>query len=72
MIWNEFVFALVLTSSPASRTLPLGIWEFQGQYAANIPMIMAFLTLTSLPLIIVYLFAQEKIEKGMIAGALKK
>ena len=71
VIWNEFVFVLVLTSSPANRTLPLGIWEFQGQHAANIPMIMGFLTLTSLPLIIVYLFAQEKIEKGMIAGALK-
>lgn len=72
IIWNEFVFVLVLTSSPASRTLPLGIWEFQGKYSANIPMIMAFLTLSSLPLIIAYLFAQEKIEKGMIAGALKK
>lgn len=72
IIWNEFVFALVLTTSRANRTLPLGIWDYQGVYAANIPMIMAFLTLTSLPLIIVYLFAQEKIEKGMIAGALKK
>ncbi|OPZ84586.1 MAG: L-arabinose transport system permease protein AraQ [Firmicutes bacterium ADurb.Bin419] len=72
MIWNEFVFVLVLISSPANRTLPLGIWEFQTRYQADIPKIMAFLTLASLPLIIVYLFASEKIEKGMVAGALKQ
>src|SRR5215475_9640717 len=40
-LWNGFVFAYVLTSSPARRTLPLAIWDYQGQYTANIPLIMA-------------------------------
>ena len=69
--WNEFVFAFVLTSSPARRTLPLGIWEFQGQYGANVPVIMAALSLASLPLVLVYLVAQERVTSGMMAGAVK-
>ncbi|SKA02275.1 carbohydrate ABC transporter permease [Consotaella salsifontis] len=71
MLWNEFIFAYVLTSSPQNRTLPLAIWDFQGQYSANIPAILAVVTLTSLPLIIVYAIGQERIVNGMMAGSLK-
>ena len=45
-LWNEFIFAYVLTSNPANRTLPLAIWDFQGQYASNIPAILSVVTLT--------------------------
>lgn len=71
MLWNEFVFAFVLTSSRANRTLPLAIWDFQGQYGANVPVIMAVLSLTALPLILVYILAQERITRGIMAGAVK-
>ena len=70
-LWNEFIFAYVLTSNPANRTLPLAIWDFQGQYASNIPAILSVVTLTSLPLIVAYAFGQERIVKGMMAGSLK-
>ncbi|WP_034389009.1 carbohydrate ABC transporter permease [Deinococcus sp. YIM 77859] len=70
-MWNEFIFAYVLTSSPQSRTLPLAIWDFQGQYSANIPAILAVVTLTSLPLIAAYIFGQERIIQGMMAGSVK-
>ncbi|WAM33578.1 carbohydrate ABC transporter permease [Caldicellulosiruptor morganii] len=70
-LWNEFVFALVLTSSPTRRTLPLGIWDFQARYGSDIPAIMAFLTLSLLPMLIAYIFGQDKIIKGMMAGAVK-
>jgi len=70
-LWNEFIFAYVLTSNPANRTLPLAVWDFQGQYASNIPAILSVVTLTSLPLIVAYAFGQERIVKGMMAGALK-
>ncbi len=70
-MWNEFSFALVLTQSKGSRTLPLSIWEFQGQYNANIPMIMAVLTLCALPMILAFAIGQEKLIKGMMAGAVK-
>jgi raffinose/stachyose/melibiose transport system permease protein len=70
-MWNEFIFAYVLTSSTSNRTLPLALWDFQGQYASNIPAMLAVVTLTSLPLILAYAFGQERIVKGMMAGSLK-
>jgi raffinose/stachyose/melibiose transport system permease protein len=70
-LWNEFVFAYVLTSSPARRTLPLAIWDYQGQYSANIPLIMALLSLSALPLVLIYIVAQERVTGGMMAGAIK-
>ena len=70
-IWNEFVFALVLTNSDGNATLPLGLRQFYGQFSVNVPGIMAALTLGSLPLLLIYLLAQEKIVKGIAAGSVK-
>ncbi|RQR27581.1 carbohydrate ABC transporter permease [Burkholderia sp. Bp9142] len=70
-LWNEFIFAYVLTSTPTHRTLPLALWDFQGEYASNIPAMLCVVTLTSLPLIVAYAFGQERIIRGMMAGSLK-
>ena len=69
VIWNEFVFAMTL--SMESPTLPLAIWNYKGQYSTNIPLIMALLTLSALPIILFYVIGQEKLIKGMMAGAIK-
>ncbi len=70
-MWNEFIFAYTLTQSAGNQTLPLAVWAFQGQYSMNTPMIMSVLTLTVLPMIILFIFAQDKLIKGMTAGAVK-
>ena len=70
-MWNEFSFANTLTQSAQNRTLPLAIWEFQGQYSMNTPMIMAVLTLTLLPMVIMFIVFQDKLVKGMTAGTVK-
>lgn len=70
-LWNEFVFAYVLTSSSDKRTLPLAIWDFQGQYASNVPALLASLTLSALPLMLTYFIFQEKLVSGVMAGAVK-
>ncbi len=70
-MWNEFSFAYTLTQSSENRTLPLAIWDFQGQYSMNTPMIMAVLTLTLLPMIVMFIIFQDKLVKGMTAGAVK-
>lgn len=70
-IWNEFSFALVLTQSTKNRTLPLALWEYQGQYTMNIPMIMAVLTISMLPMLVAFAIGQDKLIKGMMAGAVK-
>lgn len=71
ILWNEFVFSFVLILNPDYRTLPLAIWEYQGEYAMNIPAVMAVLTLSALPLIMMFIVGQERVIKGMMAGALK-
>jgi len=70
-IWTEFVFALVLITSPSQMTLPLGVQKFYGEFTVNVPALMAALTLASLPILLVYFFAQEKIVKGLTGGAVK-
>ncbi|WP_085524605.1 carbohydrate ABC transporter permease [Tuberibacillus sp. Marseille-P3662] len=70
-LWNEFIFALVLTTSPENKTLPLGLQNFYSEFSINVPGIMAALTLASLPMILVYLFSQEKVVKGLSSGAVK-
>ncbi|WP_010271607.1 carbohydrate ABC transporter permease [Paenibacillus senegalensis] len=70
-IWTEFIFALVLITSPENMTLPLGMQKFYGEFSVNVPSLMAALTVTSLPVLLVYFFAQEKIVKGLTGGAVK-
>lgn len=70
-MWNEFSFAYTLTQTATNRTLPLAVWEFRGRYSMNTPMIMAVLVLTLLPMLILFIFAQDKLVKGMTAGAVK-
>ncbi|HCW54355.1 MAG TPA: carbohydrate ABC transporter permease [Clostridium sp.] len=70
-MWNEFSFVLVLTQSQPNRTLPLAIWEYQGQYTLNIPMIMTVLTISTIPMIIAFIIGQDKLIKGMMVGAVK-
>jgi raffinose/stachyose/melibiose transport system permease protein len=71
VIWNEFSFAMVLTQSPDNFTLPLSVWTYQGQYTMDVPLIMSLLVLASLPIILLYIFGQDKLVKGMMAGAVK-
>lgn len=70
-MWNEFIFALVLLSSQQHMTIPLGLMQFYGQYQINVPGIMAALTLASVPVVLVYLVAQERVIAGLVAGAVK-
>src|SRR5690554_5764988 len=71
MLWNEFVYALVLLSSPSKWILTLGLWNFRGEYGIHIPLVMAGLVLSVLSLIIAYVFFHEQIIKGMTAGSVK-
>ncbi len=71
ILWNEFVFSLVLINSPENRPLTLGLWDFQGQFSANIPAMLAALLLSTMPLLLFYAFSGEKLIKGMTAGAVK-
>ncbi|MBR1709166.1 MAG: carbohydrate ABC transporter permease [Clostridia bacterium] len=70
-MWNEFSFANTLTLSVSAKTLPLALSQFKGENSVNTPLILTVLTLSVLPMIILFLIFQEKLIKGMMAGAVK-
>jgi raffinose/stachyose/melibiose transport system permease protein len=69
--WNEFIYAMTLINTTTKRTVPLGIKEFYGIEMVNIPAVFAAILVASLPVIIFYMFAQEKVINGLSAGAVK-
>jgi raffinose/stachyose/melibiose transport system permease protein len=69
--WNDLLTPLVLLNTESLWTLPLGTMQFQGQYSSDLALTAAFVTLTALPAIIFYMFAERQIVSGLTAGALK-
>jgi raffinose/stachyose/melibiose transport system permease protein len=71
MYWNEFVFVKTLTQTSKAHTLPMALSNYKGEYSMNMPMILTVLALTVLPMIILFCILQDKLVKGMTAGAIK-
>ncbi|MCA9913681.1 MAG: carbohydrate ABC transporter permease [Anaerolineae bacterium] len=70
--WNEFFLPLgVLTGSPETWPLPLGLMQFQGQYGTDWAAVMTYITILMIPAIIFYLFTQRFIVTGLTGGELK-
>lgn len=69
--WNAYLLPLVLLNSDELYPLPLGIMAYQGEYSSEWNLILAFITLTVLPTILVFGLAQKHIVAGLTAGAVK-
>jgi len=69
--WNDLLVPLVVIDKDTLWTLPLGIMQFQGQYGQDLALVAAFVTLSAVPAIIFYIFAERQIVSGLTAGALK-
>ncbi len=69
--WNDLLVPLVLIDKETLWTLPLGTMQFQGQYGTDLALVAAFVTLSAVPAIIFYFFAERQIVSGLTAGALK-
>lgn len=69
--WNEFIMALLLTSSEASRTLQLGIRFFTSQFVTDYTAMYAAIVITIIPSIVVYFIFHNRIISGLTAGAVK-
>jgi trehalose/maltose transport system permease protein len=71
--WNEFLFALTLTSSNATRTVPVAIALLSGSTQYEVPwgIIMAASVMVTIPLIVLVLIFQRKIISGLTAGGVK-
>ncbi|MCC6397856.1 MAG: carbohydrate ABC transporter permease [Bacteroidetes bacterium] len=69
--WNEFFFALILTSSDSTRTVPVGIGLFVGEYTDIWNQMSAAAMLFSLPPLLVFLAMRKTFVKGLVAGSIK-
>jgi len=71
-IWNDYLLPLlILGSAGAVQTIPLAVTSFVGSYLKQWDLILTSTLLAMIPIIVLYLFAQKYIIKGMVEGAIK-
>lgn len=70
-LWNDYLLPSLILQSPKLRTLPLSVYNFFSTYSVNYSALMAGLVMTLLPILILYLFLQKYIIKGVARGAIK-
>ena len=71
-IWNDYLLPLLmLGSNGAVQTIPIAVTAFAGAYLKQWDLILTSTLIAMLPVIVLYLFAQRYIIKGMIEGAIK-
>jgi multiple sugar transport system permease protein/raffinose/stachyose/melibiose transport system permease protein len=71
ILWNEFLYAVVLLTDDDKRTLPLGIMHFMGSHQLDAGMIATGLMIAIGPVIVLYALFSETMIKGMTAGAVR-
>jgi multiple sugar transport system permease protein/raffinose/stachyose/melibiose transport system permease protein len=68
-VWNEYILALIIFDNRSFMPLQVALQSFQGEFVTNYPLLMAGLTITALPIILIYLLMQKYIIKGVTQGA---
>ena len=69
--WNAFLLPLVVLTEADTWTLPLGVTNYSTQYTADIARILAFTTLSIVPALVFYAFAERHLVRGLTSGAVK-
>jgi raffinose/stachyose/melibiose transport system permease protein len=69
--WNQFLLPLVILSDQANWTLPLGVSNFSTQYSSDTARILAYTSLSLVPALVFYLFAERQLVGGLTSGAVK-
>lgn len=69
--WNNFLLPLLVFSEPTWWTVPVGIQQFQGQYASDVARIFAYLVLAMAPALAFYAVAERQLIGGITIGATK-
>jgi raffinose/stachyose/melibiose transport system permease protein len=69
--WNAFLLPLVVFQGAEQWTLPLGVMNFSTQYNSDWARILAFTSLSMIPAVIFYVFAERQIVSGLTSGSVK-
>lgn len=70
-VWNDFQISLYFITDNAKNTIPMSIYSFVGYMTYKWNYVCAFIILSILPILVIYIFAQKYIVDGMIAGSVK-
>ncbi len=70
-VWNDLLLPQIFLTDSSKMTLPVGLTEFQGQYATNYVTMISAVIITIIPSVIVYILLHKNIMEGMVAGAVK-
>ena len=71
LCWNEFIYAMLLTSSTEIRTIQFGISYFTNQFFSDYVGMFAALVVSIIPSITVFILFQERVITGLTAGSVK-
>ena len=71
--WNNFLLPLILTQSNNDMVLPLGLYRFatNSEYGINVPVVMAFVFFTMVPILLLYIVLRRQFVKGIGGFALR-
>jgi raffinose/stachyose/melibiose transport system permease protein len=69
--WNAFLLPLIVLNDPDLWTLPLGVTNFSTQYSSDTARVLAFTSLSMVPALVFYVFAERQIVSGLAAGAIR-
>lgn len=69
--WNEYLFAMVFTNSSAMQTLPVGLTSIMAKHGTNYAIVFAAMTMSALPIVILFFAAQRYFIRGLSEGISK-
>ncbi|OMF32272.1 hypothetical protein BK133_14715 [Paenibacillus sp. FSL H8-0548] len=69
--WNDFIIPLLFLQDQSRRTITIELYMFVGEHVTNWSLLFPGMVLSVIPLLIVYLFLQKYIIKGIAAGSVK-
>jgi raffinose/stachyose/melibiose transport system permease protein len=66
--WNEYLFAMIFTSGADVQTLPVGLTSIMAKHGTNYPVVFAAMTISALPIVVVFFAAQRYFIRGLSEG----
>ncbi|WP_372450228.1 carbohydrate ABC transporter permease [Priestia filamentosa] len=69
--WNEFMFAIIFIDDDSLRTIPAGLMQFRDALQTDWGVLLAGLTISAAPIVILFLFMQKYFIRGIASGSVK-
>lgn len=69
--WNEFMFAIIFIDDENFKTIPAGLMQFRDALSTDWGVLLAGLTISGAPIVILFLFMQKYFVRGIAGGSVK-